>query len=308
MSVPGRALITGATQGLGLVLARQLAAAGWQLILTSRREAAVKAVSHELAAHTRTLPCPGNVADVNYYAHLDTGVMALGGLDLILHCAADTDVDGCARNPERAYRTNALGTQNIALACRAYGAEMVHISTNEVFAGDQPDGYEEWMLPYPVNAYGRSKAAAEFYVRHTLNRFYIVRTAWMYAPDGRNFIHAVLDQARQNGRLQVVVDEIGSPTAVVDLADAIIKLIDTHQYGIYHFVNAGHCSRYQFAQAILCEMGLLQVVITPILRTAYKRPSTPPAWSILHNTAGKAVGIELPPWQDALAAYLRNER
>jgi dTDP-4-dehydrorhamnose reductase len=227
--------------------------------------------------------------------------------DVVLHCAAYTNVDACAKDPALAYRINALGSQNVALACLEYGAEMVHISTNEVFAGDNPAGYEEWMARNPVNGYGRSKAAAESLVLQILNRSYIVRTAWLYAPGGRNFIHAILNRARQQGQVRVVVDEIGSPTYVNDLAQAIAQLITTGQYGIYHFTNAGSCSRWEFANEILRQAGLNDVVNTPILSREFRRASTPPPYGVIHNIAGAAIGITLRPWQEALSDYLSNQ-
>lgn len=223
--------------------------------------------------------------------------------DLIIHTAAYTNVDGCAKDPAYAYKVNGLGTQNVALACQNSGAAMVHISTNEVFAGDDPAGYEEWMPRNPVNAYGRSKAAAEAHVQNLLTRYYIVRPAWLYAPQGRNFIHAILDRARQTGQLRVVTDEVGNPTYTQDVAQAIGRLIETEQYGVYHFVNYGSCSRWEFANEILRLAGLADVVNIPILGKEFKRPSTPPPYCALHNVAGKALGIELRPWQDALADY-----
>jgi dTDP-4-dehydrorhamnose reductase len=227
--------------------------------------------------------------------------------DVVLHCAAYTNVDACAKDPALAYRINALGSQNVALACLEYGAEMVHISTNEVFAGDNPTGYEEWMARNPINGYGRSKAAAESLVLQILSRSYIVRTAWLYAPGGRNFIHAILNRAREQGRVRVVVDEIGSPTYVNDLAEAIAQLVNTGQYGIYHFTNAGSCSRWEFANEILRQAGLTGVANTPILSREYKRASTPPPYGVIHNIAGAAIGITLRAWQEALSDYLSNQ-
>ncbi len=226
--------------------------------------------------------------------------------DVLINCAAYTNVDGCAKDPALAYKVNALGAQNQALAALELGAALLHVSTNEVFAGDHPDGYEEWLPPNPINAYGRSKAAAEFLVRSLLNRHYVVRTAWLYAPGGRNFIHAILDRARNTGQLRVVTDEVGNPTYVNDLAQAITQLIETHQYGTYHFVNDGACSRWEFANEILRLAGLEDVVNTPILSNEFKRPSTPPPYAALRNVAGKALGIELRPWQNALAAYMQD--
>jgi dTDP-4-dehydrorhamnose reductase len=224
--------------------------------------------------------------------------------ELVIHCAAYTDVDGCARDPALAYRVNGLGTQNVALACQKAGAIMLHVSTNEVFAGDRLDGYEEWMPLNPVNPYGRSKAAAEVHVSRILSRYYIVRTAWLYAAGGRNFIHAILQRARESGQLRVVVDEIGCPTYAADLAQAIAQLISTDQYGIYHFVNSGACSRWAFAREILRLAGLTQVTNTPIFSREFKRASSPPVFGVLHNIAGVALGIALRPWQDALADYM----
>lgn len=226
--------------------------------------------------------------------------------DIVIHCAAYTNVDGCAKDPALAYKVNGLGTQNVALACQQVGAALAHISTNEVFGGDNPNGYEEWMPLNPCNAYGRSKAHAEFYVRSLLPQHYIIRLAWLFAPGGRNFIHAILNRARQTGQLRVVTDEVGNPTYVHDLAAAIAQLIHTGQYGTYHFTNAGSCSRWEFANEILRQARLEHVTNTPILGSEFKRASTPPRWGVLHNIVGAAIGITLRPWQEALAEYIEK--
>lgn len=232
-------------------------------------------------------------------------VIAAARPDLVIHCAAYTDVDGCARDPVLAHRVNALGTQNVALACRAVGAGLVHISTNEVFSGDVTTGYEEWMSLDPRNAYGRSKAAAEMQVRALVPQHYIVRTAWLFAPGGRNFIHAILRRAADTGEVRVVTDEVGNPTYVTDLAEAIGRLVETGQFGTYHLTNAGACSRWQFAGEILRLAGLDQRTRNvPILSTSFQRPSSPPPFGALHNLNGAAIGITLRPWQEALADYM----
>ncbi|PIE80244.1 MAG: dTDP-4-dehydrorhamnose reductase [Chloroflexi bacterium] len=224
---------------------------------------------------------------------------------LIIHSAAMTNVDGCAENPELAYKINGLGTQNIALAAQETGCELLHISTNEVFGGTRPEGYEEWMPLDPVNAYGRSKAAAEIHVRNHLSRFYIVRFSWLFAPGGHNFIHAILNRAHQTGEISVVTDEIANPTYVTDLAQAIAKLIETHQYGIYHLGNSGACSRWEFANEILKQNHLTHVTNNRILLKDYPRASTPPPATPLNNIAAKALGIQQRPWQEALADYIK---
>jgi dTDP-4-dehydrorhamnose reductase len=224
--------------------------------------------------------------------------------DLILHPAALTDVDRCAREPALAYRVNGMGTQNVALTAAEVGAELLTVSTNEVFDGSASTPYHEWDARHPINPYGRSKLAAEWYTQYLLNRFYIVRTAWLYAAGGSNFPHKMIRLADKHGALKVVTDEVGNPTYVVDLARAIVQLIETHAYGIYHFVNTGVASRYDFAEEILRLSGRANVPLEPITSDYFERDSAPPPYAPLANTAGAALGIELRPWQDAVAEFL----
>ncbi len=239
--------------------------------------------------------------------------------DLILHPAAMTDVEGCARNPAEAYRVNGMGTQNVALAAAKVGAAMLYVSTNEVFDGNATEAYHEWATPIPINPYGRSKLAGEWYTRNLLTRFYIVRTAWLYAAGGRNFPHRIIELADERGALSVVTDEVGNPTYVKDLAQAIVQLVDmeattmtsqtvTAPYGIYHLVNKGAASRYDFAQEILRLSGRDAVPLTPITSAEFQRASTPPPYAPLANNAAAALGIRLRPWQEALADFLENAR
>ncbi len=226
--------------------------------------------------------------------------------DLVIHCAAYTNVDGCALNPEFAHLVNAIGAQHVALACRAHNIPMLHISTNEVFAGELRDGYEEWMPLDPINAYGRSKAAGEQFVRAMLPQHYIVRLAWLFAPGGRNFIHTIIRHARADGRVRVVTDEIGNPTYAGDAARAIAMLITTGQYGTYHLVNSGASSRWAFAREILRLAEMDDVLIRPIRLSEFKRPSRPPRFGALKNLAAAGLGITLRPWQEALADFMRE--
>lgn len=227
--------------------------------------------------------------------------------EIIIHCAAFTDVDACAREPDLAYRVNAFGTFNVVMTCLRTGSEFVHISTNEVFPGSLLSGYDEWMALSPINAYGRSKAAAEYYVREHLRRFYIVRTSWLFAANGRNFVHAILRKAQETDEIRVVTDEVGNPTLATDLAQAIVKLIETRQYGIYHFSNQGVCSRYTFAAEILRLARLDKVDNIPILSREYRRSSSPPPFAALNNNHGAALGISLRPWQEALEEFLKDD-
>jgi dTDP-4-dehydrorhamnose reductase len=227
--------------------------------------------------------------------------------ELVIHPAAYTHVDGCAQNPDLAYRINALGTKYIALACQQLDIPLVYISTNEVFPGTGDTPYREYAQPCPVNAYGQSKWAGEQVVREVLQRFYIVRIAWLFGGE-RNFVRTMLRllQAPPEGGLRVVTDEVGNPTYAPDLADALARLIETPFFGTYHLTNAGHCSRYDFTQEIARLAGYTHVPIHPILLADYQRASTPPPYSPLANSAAAALGIELRPWQTALAEYVQH--
>jgi dTDP-4-dehydrorhamnose reductase len=232
------------------------------------------------------------------------------GAHLVVHTAAYTNVDGCARDPEGAYRINVLGTRYVALACQQLDAPMVYISTNEVFAGDQERPYMEYDMTRPINAYGRSKWGGEQVVRELLRRFYIVRIAWLFGGE-RNFVRTVLRLAAQPpvAGLRMVHDEVGSPTYAPDLAAALLRLIEQPFYGTYHLVNAGACSRYEFAREIVQQANMHDVPLTPIALADYRRESTPPPYAPLANVAGAALGIQLRPWQDALGDYMgRLER
>jgi len=226
--------------------------------------------------------------------------------DVVIHTAAWTDVDGCAREPEKAYEVNALGTRNVALASASSGAALVTISTNEVFDGSADEPYREWDPPRPINPYARSKAAGEWFTRHLLNRFYIVRTAWLYAPGGRNFPHRIIELADELGKLKVVTDEVSNPTYAPDLAEALAELIETEAYGVYHLTNGGYASRYDFAREILRISGREDVPVERITLDDFDRDSTPPRFAPLANTAAAALGIEPRPWEEALAAFLKS--
>ena len=227
---------------------------------------------------------------------------------LIIHAAAMTSVDGCARDPEAAYLVNGQGAQNMALAAADVNAELLYVSTNEVFDGRADQPYHEWAARAPVNAYGRSKLAGEWYTEHLLRRFYIVRTAWLYAEGGVNFPHRMIQLADEHGKLRVVTDEVGSPTYVVDLACALVRLIETHAYGVYHLVNDGIASRHEFAAEILRLSGRHKIPIEPIKSAEYQRASTPPLFAPLANTAAATLGIRLRPWQTALEEFLLATR
>jgi dTDP-4-dehydrorhamnose reductase len=226
--------------------------------------------------------------------------------ELVIHAAALTNVDYCAENPAEALRVNAGGTHNLVLACQGHDVPLLYVSTNEVFDGQANVPYQEYDHPRPINPYGYSKYVGEQIVRQHLTRFYIARTAWLYAPEGTNFVHKIIARAREGGPLRVVTDEVGSPTYAEDLAEAIARLIQTGRYGTYHLVNEGTCSRYEFASEALEAAGLSDMHIEPITSDAFERPSTTPPYSPLGNVLGALVGLRLRPWQEAVAEFVQN--
>lgn len=233
--------------------------------------------------------------------------LAATGAELVIHPAAYTNVDGCARDPGLAYRVNALGTRYVALACRRLGVPLVYISTNEVFDGTATAPYFEDDPPAPINPYGRSKWAGERAVRELLDQFYIVRVAWLFGGE-RNFVRTVLRLAAERDMLAMVEDEIGSPTYAPDVAAAVAQLIRLPFYGTYHLVNEGACSRLDFAAEIMRQTGRTQVALYPIKLADYKRDSVVPRYTPLRNLAAAALGIRLRPWQEALAEYMKQVR
>jgi dTDP-4-dehydrorhamnose reductase len=277
-----RVAVTGGKGQLGRQVRRAFAEAGWHIL-----DPLLDRPAHDIA----------DLAIADTIAALQP--------DLVVHCAAMTDVDGCARDPDAALRVNALGTRNVALGARRAGAALVAISTNEVFSGAGDTPYDEWSPLEPINPYGRSKAIGETFVRQLVPESYIVRTAWLFGPGGNNFVTKMIARAKA-GPLRVVADEVGSPTYAPDLADALVALVRSGAYGTYHLVNEGVASRLEFAQAIFALAGV-DADVTPTTLAQWSRPSRVPPRTPLRNVAGAALGIRLRPWRAALAAYLSAE-
>ncbi|MEZ4864164.1 MAG: dTDP-4-dehydrorhamnose reductase [Caldilineaceae bacterium] len=234
-------------------------------------------------------------------------VAALGPA-VVINAAAWTNVDGAESAPTAAYATNALGPKYLAEGCAQTGAVLVQISTNEVFAGRPNHFYREYDQPAPQSVYARSKLAGEIAVQQTLRQCYVVRTAWLFAPGGVNFPSKILAAADKHGQLRVVADEIGNPTYAPDVAAAIVQLVQSDRYGIYHLVNEGYASRFTFAQALLQATDRGHIPLTPIAAAEWPRPAAPPLHAVLVNQAAAALAIQLRPWQDALHAYVAAER
>jgi dTDP-4-dehydrorhamnose reductase len=235
-------------------------------------------------------------------------VTAIAGLqpELVAHCAAYTNVDGCETDPDTAYSVNGLGTRHAALACQKLGIPMLYISTDFVFDGSKKEPYYEWDQPIPLGHYGRSKLAGEEEVRSLLSRFYIVRTSWLFGPNGKNFVASILKKAREAGSVKVVDDQTGSPTYTRDLCNALSLLVPSGLYGTYHLSNSGSCTWYRFAKTALDYAGI-KAEISPIKTGEYPTPTKRPAFSVLNNFAWtREFRTPLRPWQEGLKDYIRE--
>jgi dTDP-4-dehydrorhamnose reductase len=225
--------------------------------------------------------------------------------DVLIHAAAITDVDGSESNPDLAYKVNAIGTRNVAVACKEVGASMVYISTDYVFDGTNTTPYNEYDQTKPLGVYGKTKHTGETYVRDTLSKFYIVRTAWLYGYHGPNFVTTMLNLAKNTKDISVVDDQIGSPTYTVDLANAISTIINRSSYGIYHFTNTDHCSWFDFATEIFKQAGV-EVNLKPVTTEEFPRPAPRPKYSVLNHYSWKMEGY--PPirnYKEALKDYMK---
>ena len=223
----------------------------------------------------------------------------------VVHAAAWTDVDGCERDPGRAFLVNGEGTRRVAEACRAVGAGLVYLSTDYVFDGQKNAPYVETDPVAPLSVYARSKVAGEEAVRAVAPRWAIVRTAWLFGVSGKNFVKTIVEKGAAGGPLRVVDDQVGCPTYARDLAEAIQHLVSRELTGIYHVTNAGSCSWHAFARAILKEAGLAHVPVAPMTTAELGRPAPRPAFSVLANHGWAAAGLPpLRPWPEALADML----
>jgi dTDP-4-dehydrorhamnose reductase len=225
--------------------------------------------------------------------------------EVVIHTAAFTVVDDCEIQPDLAFRVNADGSRNVALACRKLGISMLYVSTDYVFDGEKNEPYVESDVPNPISVYGRSKLEGERYVSQLLERYWIVRTSWLFGPHGKNFTQVILERAQEGAVLPVVDDQVGSPTYTEDLAAKLEQIIERGKSGIYHVSNQGACSRFEFAQEILRQVGMDPSRVVPIPTSVSKRSARRPRDSRLANARLMAEGLGLlPPWQDALRRCL----
>jgi dTDP-4-dehydrorhamnose reductase len=272
-----RVLVTGAGGQLGLELSEVLPERGHETVALARGQLDVadpEAVERTVEVHSP---------------------------ELLINAAAYTNVDGCETEPELAYSVNALGPRNLAQACERLGCELLHVSTNYVFDGEGERPYEPYDLPNPISAYGRTKLAGEEYVKHLMNRWYVVRSAGVYGR-GHNFVRTMLRLGGERDVLKVKDDEFISPTYARDLAEGITEIVEAERYGLYHLTNAGSCSWYTFTQEIF-RLAEVEVELIPIPGSEYPSPAARPANGVLSSLGSS----ELRHWREALAEYLERE-
>jgi len=233
-------------------------------------------------------------------------VIAAARPHAIIHAAAFTAVDKAESELDEAYRINALGTRNLAIAANEYRAKLCYLSTDYVFDGTATQPYNEYDNTNPQSVYGKSKRAGEVLLQSLGSSYFIVRTSWVYGKYGNNFVKTMLKLARERDSLAVVHDQIGSPTYTYDLGRFLIELVQTEAYGIYHASNTGICTWYEFAQAIF-EESQLSMKIEPCTTEQFPRPAPRPAYSVMDHSAIRQNGLtDLRPWREGLQAFLKE--
>lgn len=227
--------------------------------------------------------------------------------DVIINCAAHTKVDLCEEDVENAYKINAIGARNLAIASSKMNSKLVHISTDYVFEGNNPVALREDELVNPNTIYGKSKLMGEEFVKSLSKKHFIIRTAWLYG-DGDNFVRTMLKLSKQHKKLKVVNDQIGTPTSTKDLANLINKLIRTEYYGTYHGTCHGKCSWYDFAVKIFEHMKV-DIEVEPCTTDEFPRPAKRPEFSVLDNFMLRIQGLDVfRSWEEAIEDYLEGDR
>ena len=217
-----------------------------------------------------------------------------------INAAAYTAVDKAESEPEQARLVNVIGAKNIAAVCKEFSTVLLHISTDFVFDGNATKPYLESDIPNPTGVYGQTKLAGEKAIQELFDNYFIIRTSWVYSQFGNNFMKTMLRLASQRDSLSVVNDQIGTPTNAVDLAEALIKIINSgkNDFGIYNFSNEGQCSWYDFAKKIF-EINSININLQPIPTSSFPTPAKRPSYSVLDKSKIKSVfGIEISDWQE----------
>ena len=276
------------------------------------------AIRAELAGSSHTVTATGSTGqdgllpmDIRDWEQVRNGIRGHQP-ELVLHLAAETDVDRCEQEPDHAYATNALGTENIALACREQGAVMVYISTANVFDGEKPEPYTEYDRTGSINVYGRSKLEGERAVDRALDRYFILRAGWMVGgwEIDKKFVYKIVQRCRTERQLKVVDDKFGSPTFTVDFARNLMPLIQTGRYGTYHMANQGVGSRLEIAREVVRLLDKeREVEICPISSVEFPLPAPRPRSEMLRNLKLELMGANhMPHWKASLRRYIEENK
>lgn len=231
--------------------------------------------------------------------------------DIIMHLAAETDVDKCELNPKHAYESNTKGTENMVVVAETMDVPMVYISTGAVFDGEKSELYIETDSPNPISIYGKSKFEGERIITSRLNKYYIFRAGWMIGGYGKDkkFVAKIVDLVKIKKEIPVVTDKFGSPTFTKDFSKGILSVISTGRYGCYHMVNEGRCSRFDIAKKIVKYMDREDVVIKPVTSEAFPLPAPRGRSEMLANHRLTLMGMNhMRPWQEALEEYIEEIR
>ncbi len=259
----------------------------------------VAGAEHEVVAHDLDLDIADRAAVARRVAEVRP--------DIVLNAAAYTNVDGAESDELNAYRVNALGPQNLALACQSAGVPMMHVSTDFVFSGEAEEPYTEYDAPDPRGVYGRSKYAGEQHVAGLLNRFYICRTSWLYGVGGHNFVKTMLEAGKRRPEVRVVDDQEGSPTYSRDLAYKLLEIMESGAFGVYHLSNEGSITWNRFTRDIF-EIAGIKTPVLPVSTRELARPAPRPRYSTMRGLALELQGIApMRPYREALEQFILRD-
>ncbi len=283
LSDPSTVMITGAGGLLGRSMNAHLARGGWRVIALPRTELDIT-----------------NEGDVR-------SAVEVFRPDVLINCVATADVDRCEIDRDWAFAVNASGPRFLARACREFGADILHVSTDYVFDGSKEGFYAQEDEPKPLSVYGASKLAGEFAVREEAERFYLIRTSWLFGVGGKNFGSRIFEYARQVANLKGVIDQTSIPTYAPDLAGRIEQIIRLRAHGLYQVTSSGPTTWFDFAKRALEVAGLVNVRIEPVKRVALNQRAPRPHNTAMRCLVSEKLGLEpLRHWSDALEDFVRE--
>jgi len=252
--------------------------------------------------------------EVRGFSHTDLDITDIAALrsrfdldrpDVVINCAAWTDVDGAEDDPEGALLVNGTAAGHVAEAAAAIGARVVYISSDYVFDGEKGSDYVESDQTNPLSVYGKTKLAGEVATAQANRRSYIVRSSWLFGVNGPNFVDTMMRLGESQGQVLVVHDQVGAPTYTWHLAYGLVRLLDSDAYGIHHMAGGGHCSWYEFAQEIFRQAGMDVVTLSATTEMFGRKAPRPPHSALVSENQH---AIVLPPWQDGLESYLNQKK